>query len=157
MTMRTRARKQDRTDAESDEAASSRRSSSAAGASSPTTTVVAITKAEGPTVAPSSSMSRASKLPKHLHFPLVAVLSLSLSALGYALTDPYTRAVLAPRARPLDTWEELALLTGWKVFELGLGWFGNYDGYDLAALSVLTHGPAVSLSAHVALSQEFRY
>jgi hypothetical protein len=30
-------------------------------------------------------------------------------------------------------------------FALALGWFGDYDGYDLAALSLLAHGPAVSL------------
>jgi hypothetical protein len=28
-------------------------------------------------------------------------------------------------------------------FELGLGWYGNYDGYDLAALTLLSHGPPV--------------
>jgi hypothetical protein len=33
-----------------------------------------------------------------------------------------------------------------KRFELGLGWLGNYDGYDLAALSVLSHGPPVRKS-----------
>ncbi len=27
--------------------------------------------------------------------------------------------------------------------ELGLGWYGNYDGYDLAALTLLSHGPSV--------------
>lgn len=30
-------------------------------------------------------------------------------------------------------------------FALALGWFGDYDGYDVAALSLLAHGPAVSL------------
>jgi hypothetical protein len=30
-------------------------------------------------------------------------------------------------------------------FELGLGWFGNYDSYDLAALSLLSHGPPVCI------------
>lgn len=29
-------------------------------------------------------------------------------------------------------------------FELALGWFGNYDSYDLAALNLLSHGPPVS-------------
>ena len=29
-------------------------------------------------------------------------------------------------------------------FELGLGWFCDYDGYDLASLSLLSHGPPVS-------------
>ena len=28
-------------------------------------------------------------------------------------------------------------------FELALGWYGNYDGYDLASLSLLSHGPTV--------------
>lgn len=28
-------------------------------------------------------------------------------------------------------------------FGLALGWFGDYDGYDLAALALLSHGPAV--------------
>jgi hypothetical protein len=31
-------------------------------------------------------------------------------------------------------------------FELGLGWFGDYDGYDLAAISLLSHGPPVRYS-----------
>ena len=30
--------------------------------------------------------------------------------------------------------------------ELAIGWWGGYDGYDLAALTVLSHGPAVSVS-----------
>ena len=30
-------------------------------------------------------------------------------------------------------------------FELGLGWFGGYDGYDLAALSLLSRGPPLYL------------
>lgn len=28
--------------------------------------------------------------------------------------------------------------------ELGLGWYGNYDGYDLAAIGLLSHGPPVN-------------
>lgn len=28
--------------------------------------------------------------------------------------------------------------------ELAVGWFGNYDSYDLASLVVLAHGPTVS-------------
>jgi hypothetical protein len=30
-------------------------------------------------------------------------------------------------------------------FELGVGWYGNYDGYDLAALSMLSQGPPLYL------------
>jgi hypothetical protein len=31
-------------------------------------------------------------------------------------------------------------------FELSLGWYGDYDGNDLAALTLLSHGPPVSTS-----------
>lgn len=40
----------------------------------------------------------------------------------------------------------ICLLTGQSSFELGLGWFGDYDGYDLASLSLLSHGPPVRYS-----------
>lgn len=35
-------------------------------------------------------------------------------------------------------------------FELALGWFGNFDSYDLAALNLLAHGPPVrsALAVH---------
>jgi hypothetical protein len=137
--MRTRGRKQDVVDGESDEVSSSRRSSSD---EIKTPTVVSLTKLEGPIV---STPGQSSKLPPAIQFPLVAVLSLSLSALGHALTYSYTKAVLAPNARVPETWAETGLLTGWKVAELALGWYGNYDGYDLAALSLLTHGPPLHL------------
>lgn len=29
-------------------------------------------------------------------------------------------------------------------FELALGWFGDYDGYDITALNLLSQGPSVS-------------
>ncbi len=42
------------------------------------------------------------------------------------------------------TWVQYFMcLTGNYRFELALGWFGNYDSYDLAALSLLSHGPPV--------------
>ncbi|ORY70148.1 uncharacterized protein BCR38DRAFT_316960, partial [Pseudomassariella vexata] len=88
---------------------------------------------------------RGSKIPKPVQFPLVAILSLSLSALGYSLTYQWTKGVLAAHAKVLDSWDEVFILTGWRVFELGLGWFGNYDSYDLAALNLLSHGPPLYL------------
>jgi hypothetical protein len=42
----------------------------------------------------------------------------------------------------------LPLGDGWLIvnrIELALGWWGGYDGYDLAALSLLSHGPPVSI------------
>jgi hypothetical protein len=48
---------------------------------------------------------------------------------------------LAAVSRSLnETWQVLAIL-GWKVVELGLGWFGDYDDVDIAALAVLSHVP----------------
>lgn len=31
--------------------------------------------------------------------------------------------------------------------ELGIGWYCDYDSYDLAALSLLSHGPPVGIFA----------
>ncbi|KAI0002830.1 hypothetical protein F4779DRAFT_113912 [Xylariaceae sp. FL0662B] len=112
---------------------------------SPTTpTVVTITKIEGPTAAP-SNRETPSKLPKPLQFPLVLLLSLALSALGFELTRPWTKGQLTAHVRLLRTWSEVLLVTGWRIFELGLGWYGSYDVYDLTALNLLSHGPPLYL------------
>jgi len=34
---------------------------------------------------------------------------------------------------------------GWRGIELALGWWGGYDGYDLASLTLLSHGPPLYL------------
>ncbi|KAH8664983.1 hypothetical protein BGZ60DRAFT_378917 [Tricladium varicosporioides] len=88
-----------------------------------------------------------SKLPPALRFPLVVVLSLSISSLLYSLSAVYLGSEndLAKVSRKLDNWSDVASLVGWKMFELTLGWYGNYDGYDLASLSLLSHGPPAYL------------
>jgi hypothetical protein len=73
------------------------------------------------------------------------VLSLSLSSFLYSLAAPVIESDLASVSRRTEGWGELLALFGWKTFELGLGWWGGYDGYDLAALSLLSHGPPVSI------------
>ena len=105
---------------------------------------------------------QASKLPAFLRFPLLVLLSLTISTLLYSFVAEYTEGDLARVSRSLDQWHEVGVLVGWRTFvgldiqfwalaneecrfELGLGWFGDYDGYDLAALSLLSHGPPVSL------------
>ncbi|KAI2630805.1 hypothetical protein GGR54DRAFT_170981 [Hypoxylon sp. NC1633] len=111
--------------------------------------VVTITKTEGPTVSPlkrdTAPSSTRSKLPKMFQFPLVVILSFALSQLGYSLTWSYTKAPLVAHARPLSTWADWGLIVGWRVFELALGWFGNYDGYDITALNLLSSGPPLYL------------
>ncbi|TDZ24251.1 hypothetical protein Cob_v003034 [Colletotrichum orbiculare MAFF 240422] len=88
-----------------------------------------------------------SHLPTVLQFPLVTVLSFCISSLCYSLLSEWSRGELAGISKSLDTWVEVAVLAGWRVFELALGWFGNFDSYDLAALNLLAHGPPVYLIA----------
>ncbi|KAJ9155086.1 glycogen debranching enzyme protein [Pleurostoma richardsiae] len=84
-------------------------------------------------------------LPKPLQFPLVAILSLSISSLGYSILNEYTEGELANISRTLDSWPEIALLALWRLFELALGWFARFDSFDLASLNLLSHGPTVFL------------
>ncbi|KAH8673625.1 hypothetical protein BX600DRAFT_508869 [Xylariales sp. PMI_506] len=111
--------------------------------------IVSITQVEGSKAVtrPSHPQNRGSRLPPIIQFPLIVTLSLALSSLGFSLAHPWTKGVLATYARSLESWEEYGVLIGWRVFELALGWFGNYDGYDLSALNVLSHGPALYLLA----------
>ncbi|OHE94652.1 hypothetical protein CORC01_10053 [Colletotrichum orchidophilum] len=88
-----------------------------------------------------------SHLPTAVQFPLVTVLSFSISSLCYSFLSEWSRGELAGISKSLDTWGEVATLAGWRVFELALGWFGNFDSYDLAALNLLAHGPPVYLIA----------
>ncbi|OLN94006.1 hypothetical protein CCHL11_03372 [Colletotrichum chlorophyti] len=88
-----------------------------------------------------------SHLPTALQFPLVTVLSFSISSLCYSFLSEWSRGELAGISKNLDTWTDVAILAGWRIFELALGWFGNFDSYDLAALNLLAHGPPVYLIA----------
>ncbi|KAH8793014.1 hypothetical protein F5882DRAFT_399215 [Hyaloscypha sp. PMI_1271] len=87
---------------------------------------------------------RPSKIPPLLRLPLLVLLSLTFSSMLYSFTSSQT-ADLASVSRSLDQWWQVGALVGWRIFELGLGWYGNYDGYDLAALTLLSHGPPLYL------------
>lgn len=88
---------------------------------------------------------RKSKLPAVLRFPLVAILSFSISSLGYSFINEFTNGELATIMRTLETSEEVGIMAAWRLAELALGWFANFDSIDLAALNLLSHGPTVSL------------
>lgn len=113
---------------------------------------------------------RPSRIPRFLRFPLIVVISTVLSSFLYSFTADYTAADLAAVSRRLENWWEIGILVSFRTqvfpmfnscsacllaclltrpdsFELGLGWFGNYDGYDLASLTLLSHGPPVSYSS----------
>lgn len=79
--------------------------------------VSTIAKMDSPAKAPTAEMTtrRKSKMPSPLQFPLVVLLSLAFSSVGYSLVYPWTKGVLAEHARVLDSWSEVALLTGWRM------------------------------------------
>lgn len=90
------------------------------------------------------SQLKESKVPDVLRFPLVVILSLVGSSLAYSLSAAYLDGEDMGRvSRRLEGWDEVGALFGWRTAELALGWFGDYDGYDLAALSLLSRGPSV--------------
>ncbi|KAK6079218.1 hypothetical protein SCUP234_05771 [Seiridium cupressi] len=139
-----RTRRQDKVEASAVETGSAL-SDETDSPSSPT--VLSITKVEKPVIKAIEDIAaeKKSKLPAPIQFPLIVILSLAVSSIGYSLTYPWTKAAIAVHARTLETWSEYALLMGWRIFELALGWYGNYDGYDLAALNLLSHGPPLYL------------
>lgn len=102
---------------------------------------LAVAKPES-TAAPAE---RRSTLPPVLQFPLVAILSFSISSLGYSFINEFTQGELATIMRTLETPRELGIMTAWRLTELALGWFANFDSIDLAALNLLSHSPTVSL------------
>ncbi|CAN8097245.1 unnamed protein product [Discula destructiva] len=97
--------------------------------------------------APLSSpvQERKSTLPSVLKFPLVAILSMSVSSLGYSFINEFTWGELATIMRPLDTSRDVSVMTAWRVAELAIGWFANFDSLDLAALNFLSHAPTFYL------------
>lgn len=56
-----------------------------------------------------------SHLPTALQFPLVAVLSFSISSLCYSFLSEWSRGELAGISKSLDTWGEVATLAGWRM------------------------------------------
>ena len=68
-----------------------------------------------------------SKLPVALRFPLLVILSLSLSSLLYSVASDYTAGDLATVSRSLNKWSEVGELIGWRTVELGIGWWAEYD------------------------------
>lgn len=96
-------------------------------------------------VADAVSAPRKSQLSATLGFFAVVALSFSISSLGYSFINEFTRGELATVMRTSDKREKIAVMTAWRIFELALGWFANFDSIDLAALNLLSHSPTVSL------------
>ncbi|KAI9658902.1 MAG: hypothetical protein M1821_001862 [Bathelium mastoideum] len=83
----------------------------------------------------------ASKLPAPTRFPLLTVLSLALSALLFSFVADSTGVELASMSRTLnEPWQAVAVLA-WKVVELGVNWYLNFDDVDTVSLTILSHLP----------------
>lgn len=68
-----------------------------------------------------------SKLSTTLRFPLLVVISLTLSSILYSVASAFTVGDLSSVSRSLDDWWEVVGLIGWKTTELAIGWLGEYD------------------------------
>ncbi|KAK3990640.1 hypothetical protein QBC44DRAFT_216491, partial [Cladorrhinum sp. PSN332] len=84
-------------------------------------------------------------LPGPARFSLVVVLSFAFSYLGRSFADHWTDGELSNVTRQPASQDEELFRAAWKLLGLALGWFFDYDGYDLAALALLSHGPATFL------------
>lgn len=85
-----------------------------------------------PATIPLASPASNSSLPPQARFPLLVVLSLSISSLLYSLVTPFTSGDLATVSRSRDNWWEIAGLLGWKATQLAVGWYGGFDSMDSA-------------------------
>lgn len=72
---------------------------------------------------------RGARLPVALQFPLLAVLSFSISSLGYSLMSEWGKGDLAAVSKSLDTWTQVATLAAWRMLVwLGSSW-GVWSSY----------------------------
>ncbi|OCK76692.1 hypothetical protein K432DRAFT_335209 [Lepidopterella palustris CBS 459.81] len=88
---------------------------------------------------------RASRLHPYLRFPLLAIISLSLNVFLLSVSSNVLGLELGRVSRSLnEPWQPAAYL-GWKVFELGVEWYLNYDDLDITSLTLLVQAPQLYL------------
>jgi hypothetical protein len=63
-----------------------------------------------------SPKRRSSRLPAALQFPLIVLLSFSLSSVGYSFLNEATRGELATIVRTPESSLEVALLAFWRMY-----------------------------------------
>jgi hypothetical protein len=69
-----------------------------------------------------------SQIAAALRFPLVVILSFSLSSLLFSIVAEITAGDLAAISKHTESWVEITGLLGWKVVQLAVCWFGGFDG-----------------------------
>lgn len=88
---------------------------------------------------------RASRLPRHLRFPLLVIISLSLSVAALSIVADGLGYELGSVSRSRNEPWQVAAYLGWKIAELAVGWYGKYDDLDITWLTLLTHAPVLYL------------
>lgn len=88
---------------------------------------------------------RASRLPRHLRFPLLIIISLSLNVAALSIVADGLGYELGSVSRSRNEPWQVAAYLGWKVAELAVGWYGEYDDLDITWLTLLTHAPVLYL------------
>ncbi|KAL8653154.1 MAG: hypothetical protein Q9210_002275 [Variospora velana] len=94
---------------------------------------------------PVPPLQEPSKIPNVLRFPTLVVMSMLLSSALYTGASEFGTGDLASVMRRRDKWWEIGGLLAWKAVELGIGWWGEYDGWDIACLTLLSHMPYLYL------------
>ncbi|KAI4201940.1 MAG: hypothetical protein LQ346_002053 [Caloplaca aetnensis] len=94
---------------------------------------------------PVPPLQQPSKIPNALRFPILVLMSMALSSALYAGASNFGTGDLATVMRRRDQWWEITGLLAWKAVELGIGWWGEYDGWDIACLTLLSHMPYLYL------------
>lgn len=77
---------------------------------------------------PIRPLKQPSKVPNVLRFPLLVVVSMFLSSALYSGASQFGTGDLATVMKRRDEWWEITGLLAWKAVELGIGWWGEYDG-----------------------------
>jgi hypothetical protein len=71
---------------------------------------------------------RKSQIPAALRFPLVVILSFTLSSVLFSIVAEVTAGDLAAISKHTESWVEIMGLLGWKVVQLAVCWFRGFDG-----------------------------
>lgn len=71
---------------------------------------------------------RKSQISSALRFPLVVILSFTLSSLLFSIVAEVTAGDLAAISKHTESWVEITGLLGWKVVQLAVCWFEGFDG-----------------------------
>ncbi|KAI9852665.1 MAG: hypothetical protein M1838_006122 [Thelocarpon superellum] len=96
-------------------------------------------------MSPPAAAPAPSRIPPALQFPLLLSTSLVLSSLLYSGLVRFTAGDLGSVSRSLNEWRDVGGLIAWRATELGIGWWMEYDGIDLASLTLLAHLPPLYL------------